>query len=211
MNKSYQEQHCCQNNANDGLGVNPNFVQLDELVVSSSAILKSKSKLQSGATVGLLGMTDSVLASNSVQVNVSGSSGLELAGCGCCPSGNLLGFSDDSETESVFEFLNAGPTESDFSEWVMNHYGLDRVDNFWTNQEHPEKYGTSNKDQSAIYGFCGSSCGCEGNECKCSDKDHQGEVSPARSRTVDVGFEHVQNTTPQQSELNQLLLAKKGN
>ena len=211
MNKSYQEECCSQNNANDGLGVNPNFVELNELVVSGRTLLVSESKLKGSVAVGFVGMTGSVLTANSVQVSVSDSSSLELGGCGCSPSGDLLGLSDNGKAEPGFEFFNACPTDGDSSEWVMNHEGLNRVDNFGSNQENPDEYGTGNEDESGVNGVSSSSCGCKGNGCACSNDKDQDEVNPAGSGAVDVGFEHVQNTTPQKFELNQLLLAKKGN
>jgi hypothetical protein len=211
MNKSNQEQCCSQNKTNDGLGVHLDLVEFNELVVSGRTLLESKSNLQSSATVGYFGMVVPMLAANSVEVRVSGSSSLESSWGGCCPSDNLLGFGNDAKTESGFEFLNASPANLDSSEWVMNFNGLNSVDNFGSDQENPDENRTSSENQSAIYGVSSSSCGCEGKGCKCSDNEHQDEVNPARSRTVDVGFEHVQNTTPLMSGLNQLLLAKKGN
>ncbi len=211
MNKSYQQECCSQNDANEGLGIDLNLVELDELVVSGRTLLVSESKFKGSVAVGVLGMTSSVLASDSIEVSVSGSSGLELGGCGCRPSNNLLGLGDDCETESSFKLFNAGPTDSDSSEWVMNHEGLNRVNNFGSDQENPKKYGTGNEDQRRIDGVNSSSCGCKGNGCGCSNEKDQDEVNPAGSWAVNVGFEHVQNPTPQMFELNQLLLAKKGN
>ena len=211
MNKSYQEECCSQNNANDGLGVNPNFVELNELVVSGRTLLVSESKLKSSVAVGFLGMTGSMLTADSVEVSVPDSSSLELGGCGCSPSGNLLGFSDNSEAESSFELFNACPTDGDSSEWVMDHEGLNRVNDFGSNQENPNKYGTGNEDETGIYSVSSSSCSCKGNGCGCSNEKDQKEVNPAGSRAINVGFEHVQNPTSQKFELNQLLLAKKGN
>jgi hypothetical protein len=211
MNKSYQEECCSQNNANDGLDVNPNFVELNQLVVSGRTLLVSESKLKGSVAVGFLGMTGSVLTANSVQVSVSDSSSLELGGCRCSPSGDLLGLSDNSKAESSFEFLNACPTDGDSSEWVMDHEGLNRVNNFGSNQENPNENGQGNEDESGVDGVSSSSCGCKGNGCACSNEKDQDEVNPAGSGAVNVGFEHVQNTTPQKFELNQLLLAKKGN
>ena len=141
MNKSYQEECCSQNNTKEGLGIDLNLLELNELVVSGRTLLVSESKLKGSVAVGFLGMTGSVLTANSVQVSVSDSSSLELGGCGCSPSGDLFGLSDNSEAESRFEFLNACPTDGDSSEWVMNHEGLYRVNNFGSNQENPNENG----------------------------------------------------------------------
>lgn len=211
MNKSYQEECCSQNNTKEGLGIDLNLVELNELVVSGRTLLVSESKLKGSVAVGFLGMTGSVLTANSVEVGISDSSSLELGGCGCSPSGDLLGLSDNSETKSSFELFNACPTDGDSSKWVMDHEGLNRVNNFGSNQENPNENGQSNEDKSGVYGVGSSSCGCKGKGCGCSNKDDQNEVNPAGSRAINVGFEHVQNPTPQKFELNQLLLAKKGN
>jgi len=211
MNKSNQDQRKCNNQANDGLGVDSDFVTFDELIMSSSAFLVSNSKLQSNNTVGIWGVTGAVLATNTIEIEISGSSSLEFGWGRCCPGDNLFSFSEDSETKSGFEFLDASPAKLDCSEWVVNLDGLDRVNDFGSNKENPKKNGTRGEDQSAVDSIFSSSCGCERKDCKCSDNEHQSEINPARSRTVDEGFEHVQNTTPEHSELNQLLLAKKGN
>ena len=144
---------------------------------------------------GVAGSDDlSGLQSGSPEVELMHPSSVEAATSWCCPSGNLGGFSNDSESVLGDEVIGFEPADLDGAEGIVDFDALVGVNQLGSDYENPEQaqdgqsVGKADQAISGLTNYKERSC------CAATNQSNDSKINPVTSGSENVIVRHVPKT-----------------